>query len=206
MTSLSGTRARSVRFVAAGAALALLAGCASLATLNAEVSSYGEWPVGRATPTYAFERLPSQQSDPTAQERLEAAARPALERAGFTSAADPARADVRVQIGARITAVERSPFDDPFWVGRFGRPWAFRHRPLGWGPGWYGSSPPRYEREVALLMRDGTSSTPLYEARATNDGFGGALERILPALFAAALADFPKAVPDPHVVSVPLAP
>jgi hypothetical protein len=208
MTSPLHAGARSARLGSAAAALALLAGCASLGTLSAEVTSHGQWPPGRSAGTFVFERLPSQQADPAAQERLEAAALPALERAGFSSAPDPASADVRVQIGARVTAVERSPFDDPFWVGSFGRPWALRHRPLGWGPGWYGygGSFPRYEREVAVLIRDRASSTPLYEARASHDGFGGAVDRLLPALFTAALGDFPKAVPDPHRASVPLAP
>ena len=87
------------------------------------MSSFSRWPAGRAPATYAFERLPSQQANPQAAEVLEDSARRAVEAAGFVPAAEGAVPDVSVQIGARITATERSPFDDPFWYG-----------PYGWGP------------------------------------------------------------------------
>ena len=51
---------------------------------------------------------------------IEDAARRAIEGAGFVAAPEGAVADVTVQIGARITATDRSPFDDPFWYGGFG--------------------------------------------------------------------------------------
>ena len=90
---------------------------------------------------------------------LEDAARRAIEGAGFVPAPDGITPDVSVQLGARITETDRSPFDDPFWYGgyrplasavrasRFGRPY--------WGPGWRrgfwgpGNDFPYYEREVA---------------------------------------------------------
>ena len=99
------------------ATAALVGGCASLNSVDSEVSSFSRWPTGRAPATYAFERLPSQQDRPEQQQRLEDAARSAVEAAGFAPAADPKGADVTVQVGARITAYDRSPFDDPFWWG-----------------------------------------------------------------------------------------
>ncbi|MFN7724019.1 MAG: hypothetical protein ACK5QH_03020, partial [Rubrivivax sp.] len=63
-------------------AAALLAGCSTLRTVTSEVRSYGEWPAGRATGSYAFDRLPSQQlaGSPQAKnaEKLEQAAAAAL--------------------------------------------------------------------------------------------------------------------------------
>ena len=38
-----------------------------------------------------------------------------MEGAGFTAADSIETADVTVQLGARVNANERSPFDDPFW-------------------------------------------------------------------------------------------
>ncbi len=64
---------------AMAAAVSLTAGCASLNSVTSEVSSFGEWPAGRAPGTYAFERLPSQQARQAETELLENAARPALE-------------------------------------------------------------------------------------------------------------------------------
>ena len=100
---------------ATAAAVLALAGCAALNVMDTEVTSFSRWPAGRAPTTYAFERLPSQQANPQAAEVLEDSARRAVEAAGFVPAAEGAVADVSVQIGARSTPTDRSPYDDPFW-------------------------------------------------------------------------------------------
>lgn len=188
------------------AAAGLLAACASLNTLNAEVASYGTWPTERKPGTYAFERLPSQQARADAQQRLEDAAHPALEAAGFVAATPGATPDVLVQVGARVTRYERSPWDDPlWWRGGFGN---WRARP--WGgpyPYWHRHEPSRYyDREVALLLRDRSNGAPLYEARASSEGTTSGGDELLSAMFKAALADFPKSGSVPHTVSVKLSP
>jgi hypothetical protein len=195
------------------AALVVLGGCASLHDLSSDVSSFSRWPSERRPATYAFERLPSQQAQPEQQHELEEAAKPALEAAGFTPAADPGRADVTVTLGARITRVDRLPFNDPFWWGpAFRQPFAYGPRGrLFWGPGWYPGWGPRwsdygYQREVALLIRDRESGQPLYEARASNDGYVPMAATALPAMFRAAMQDFPGGAPDPHPVTIELQP
>lgn len=190
--------------VAAGGLVGGLAGCASLNTLDSVVQTYGQWPAGRAPGTYAFERLPSQQERPKRQEALEAAARPALAAAGFRPVEAGAAPEVTVQVGGRISRTDRAPWDDPlWWRGGFGMwrygPWIGPY----WGPGPYRESP-RYEREVALLMRDRASGQPLYEARASSDGVTRGDATILRAMFAAALKDFPATGLNPRSVSVPL--
>ena len=201
-------RALSVRRARAGLAVLgasiVLSGCAGMATLRSEVASFGDWPAGQAAGTYAFERLPSQQARAQEQEVLEAAARPALEAAGFKPATAGADPQVLVQLGARITRVDRSPWDDPlWWGGSFG---TWRHGP------WSGPSlqlglrmdPPRVDREVAVLLRDRASGKPVYEARASNDGYSIGNAQLLAAMFAAALKDFPAVGLSPRVVVVPL--
>jgi hypothetical protein len=198
-----------LRSTGAAAALLLagaLAGCASLNTLDSVVQSYGQWPAGRAPGTYAFERLPSQQASPERQEMLEAGARPALEAAGMRPAAAGATPDVTVQVGARVTRTDRAPWDDPlWWRGGFGRwrlsPWVGPY----WGGGLY-TDAPRYEREVALLIRDRASGEPLYETRASSDGLTRGDASVLRAMFAAALKDFPATGVRPRTVTTPLAP
>ena len=59
-----------------------------------------------------------------------------------------------------------------------------------------------FEREVALVIRDRQGGQLLYEAHATNTGGSPSIEQVLPALFRAALSDFPAALPQPHAVSV----
>jgi hypothetical protein len=190
--------------LAAGMATATLAGCAGLSTLSSEVASYGEWPRGQAAGTYAFERLPSQQARAQQQDALEAAARPALEAAGFKPAPAGSEPQVLVQVGARVTLADRSPWDDPlWWRGSFGY-WRYGPWP---GPSWrLGMDSPRYDREVAVLLRDRATGKPVYESRASNDGYSTGNAALLAAMFAAALKDFPATGLNPRTVVVPLAP
>ena len=201
------------RSIAAAAAVLALAGCSSLNVLDAQVSSFSRWPEGRAPATYAFERLPSQQANPQAAAVIEDSARRAVEAAGFVPAGEGAVPDVSVQIGARITATDRSPYDDPFWYGpywgpypryygRYGRGywgpysgpyWGPYGRYGAWGPGYYDF--PYYEREVAVLIRDKKSGEPLYEARANSEGTTSGAISLLPAMFSAALQGFPTGGP-----------
>lgn len=193
------------------ATVVALGGCAHLDALNSNVSTFGEWPAGRPPGTYVFERLPSQQTAPDKQQRLEDAARGALEAAGFKPAEERQAASVTVQLGARIEAADRSPIDDPFWWhGAWYRPrfgyggWAGYGGWSGWGLGLeYGDAydTRRYEREVAVLIRDRASGASLYEARASNSGVSWSIDELLGAMFAAALQDFPNSDPKPHRVT-----
>ncbi|MFN7664753.1 MAG: DUF4136 domain-containing protein [Inhella sp.] len=183
----------------------LLAGCASLNQVGAEVSSFGEWPAGRAGGTYAFERLPSQQQAGSRAAQLEALAAPALAKAGFQPAPAGAAPDVIVAIGARVSRTDAAPWDDPLWVRWHAPLRAYRYGLYPVRP-WGSSFPPepRYDREVALLLRDRASGQALYEARASNDGATMGSEALVGALFQAAMSDFPRADPKPHWVRVPL--
>ncbi|MDG0832943.1 DUF4136 domain-containing protein [Pelomonas saccharophila] len=179
--------------------------------VSADVSSYGNWPAERKPGSYAFERLPSQQHNEEASKRettLEDAARAALEKAGFKPAADAKNADVLVTLGARITAYDPVPWDDPLWWRWRGRLVSPRYGYAGWG-GWGWRNDPffdrRYDRAVAVLMRDRASGEPLFEAHASNEGSTAGGEPMIGALFDAALADFPKVDAKSHRVSVQVA-
>jgi hypothetical protein len=183
-----------------GAAALTLAGCAAMRTVTSDVTTFGEWPAGRAPGTYAFERLPSQQARGAETEALENAARPALEKAGFRAAAPGAAPDVTVQVGSR-TQLERGPWSDPYWYGGFGYwrrgPWLV--------PSWSVSAryePRRYESEVAVLIRDRENGKALYEARAVSDWGAPVSQEVTMAMFQAALMDFPKTGVNPRKVSV----
>lgn len=188
------------RIAVVAVAATLAAGCASINTISSEVSSYGEWPAARSAGTYAFERLPSQEARADQQAVLESAARGAIERAGF-KAADPARADVLVQLGARTTQQYRSPWEDPFFPRWY----------MGYGRGFYwglnahwSTTSSRYDREVAVLLRDRASGKTLYETRAVNSGYASADMTLLTAMFDAAMKDFPKPAVSPRRVDITL--
>lgn len=196
-----------------GAASVLaLSGCAALNSVSADAQSFGSWPAGRQPGTYAFERLPSQQRNEQSQARLEDAARVALEKAGFTAAADPKAADVMVSLGARVARSAAAPWDDPLWWRWNGSYFHWRYGPA-WRPYYsrWGYAYPmdsmaerRYDREVALLLRDRKSNEPLYEARASNDGLTEGDLSLMGALFEASMVDFPQTRPEPHRVTIPL--
>ena len=201
---------------AALAGLALLSGCAVVNTLSVDVASFGDWPTGRAAGRYAFDRLPSQQARADDARWLEDAAAPALARAGFTLAPAGSEPDVLVQLGARASRSDHSPWDDPYWWGgghRFSSGFgAWRHGPWR-GPyagGYWGGSTyfehPRYDREVAVLLRDRASGKPLFEARASTEGFQRDTAAQVAPMFAAALMDFPRNGINPRRVTVPITP
>lgn len=185
-------------------ATALLTGCAALNTVTSEVSSYSAWPADRQPGTYAFERLPSQQSRAEQQQLLEDSARRALEGAGFKPAAEGQASEYVVQLGARVSATE-AYYDDPFWwrgglyYYRFSRPWPY------YGIG-MGVPTVTYEREVALLIRDRKSGQPLYETRASSDGSSPGMKALLPAMFEAAMKDFPAGSVTPRRVTTEITP
>lgn len=199
-------RRRWLQAAGGGLSLAALGGCATVNQLTAEVSTFGNWPAGRKPGSYAFERLPSQQARADLMQQLEDAAAPALARAGFRQVAAGAEPEVLVQVGLRISRADNPPWDDPlWWPGGFG---TWRHGPWRgpyWGIAWR-SDPARYDREVALLLRDRSSGAPLFEARASSESFQRSAGNAMAPLFQAALADFPATGVNPRTVTVPLAP
>jgi len=180
-------------------AAASAAACSGPYYVAADVSSFGQWPQAKIGASYAFERLPSQQES-ARQGELENSARAALEKAGFKPAADLKSADIVVTLGSRISAQDRAPWDDPLWGRWYGGVGYWRYGGL------WRNHPNlldrRFDREVALLLRDRQSNEPLYEARASNDGATMGDNSLMAALFLAALSDFPQARPESHQVTV----
>ncbi len=216
MTTLRNHVTRLLLACAAVAGAAALSGCAAMNRVSSEVASYGTWPGDLVPGTYSFDRLPSQEKIPQRAERLETAAAHALEGAGFKPAPEGTKGSYSVQLGARIERTEPDPWEDPFWMpGLYHRPFAPWYSPYGpywrpWGPYPYpyGAYPDQYQREVALLIREAASGKPLYETRATSTGSTEGSDRLLAAMFEAALKDFPHTNDRAHtvVVELPLAP
>lgn len=190
-----------------GAAL-MLGGCAGISTVAVEVSSQGDWPAERKPGTYAIERLPSQQANAQEQDRIEAAAVPAIEGAGFVRAPFE-EADVLIQVGARVFEVYRR---DPFASSFYWRQdwWLYgRHHPFFYGPGFgrgfHYNDFPDIQRETAILMRDRRSQRIVYETRATVLG-NWSSQVLLPLMFAASMKDFPTPAISPRTVTMSLPP
>lgn len=186
------------------AGVLLLSGCAAFDSLTVYVSSTGDWPAERKPGSFAFERLPSQQAQAEDTAALEAAALGALLKAGFAPVAPGQEPEVLVQVGARDRLIGVQIWDDPlWWRGGYG---SWRYGPWmgpywGWS-GWYQT--PRYEREVALLIRARGDGRPLFETRAASEGNSAPGPRALAAMYDAALMDFPRLGLNPRRVVVTL--
>lgn len=200
--AIASSKRRLLLAATAGAALAALAGCAAMRSVSSNVSTYGDWPPERKPGTYVFDRLPSQQARPAEADAAEAAARPALARAGFVPAPAGQAPDVLVQVGTHTTRTDYSPWGDPlWWPGGFGY---WRQGPWLGSPWWFSAryDATRYEREVGVLIRDRASGKPLFEARASSEGNTPGSAQTLGAMFEAALMDFPKTGVNPRRVVV----
>jgi hypothetical protein len=186
--------------VAAVALAAVLSGCASVRLIESDVTSYSQWPASRPVTTFSFERLPSQQAQPEVQARVEAAALPALQKAGFRQV-DPGQADVNIQVGARESRFARAPWDDPY--PRFGTGWFYGGRGYrGVGIGMSMDMPmPYYVFDVSVLIRDARTQQVLYETQARHDGRWSD-EALRSTLFEAAMKDFPRPAISPRRVGI----
>lgn len=184
------------------AALAALGGCSTVRLVESDVSSYSFWPENRPPASFSFERLPSQQSRPDIQDRLEAAALPALQKAGLRPAED-GQADVTVQVGVAETRYYYNdpfypypPFGPSYYGGRFGY----------WGHGAaFGFSAyaptPYYLYDAGVLIRDARTKQVVYETHAKYEGYW-ADDAVRAVLFEAAMKDFPRPALSPRRVAI----
>ncbi|OIN92896.1 MAG: hypothetical protein AUJ20_06060 [Comamonadaceae bacterium CG1_02_60_18] len=166
-------------------------GCASVRLLDTQVSSYAPHTVAAGS-QYQFERLPSQQVNPTAQTQLESWAQQALTQIGLKRSKTAA---LRVQVSAmqrQDTAVQRPGL--PMHWGLSAGPAPTRSGvvvPLRGVRFARFPEPPNYWRQVSLIMRDGTGAV-VFESHASHEGPWADSQAILPALFQAALQGFPN--------------
>jgi hypothetical protein len=197
----SGLRFKDLLCCALGVfSLLVLGGCATTRIIDSEVRSFA----GSTPPTqpasYRFERLPSQDLQSYAQERLETIAQPLLESVGLRKAVtEPKYALV---MKASVEAIENPTFSRSWrrqqWLDRDG----FMRLPsmgLMLEPSWQ-----RYS--VSLVLRDIASSQTVFESSAQHMGPWSDTQQLLPAVIRAALSDYPNAQPQPHSVFIEVSP
>lgn len=190
------------RWLGTGAVALLLAGCALPRMIDSEVESFVGTPGAVLGASYRFERLPSQQAQGLAQDRIEALAEPALERAGLVRTAVQPR--YSVQIGVNVLEYIRPSVRQPRWggyiMGSTGAPW---YPGIGGGI-MLSMEPPWYSHTVHVLMRDIASAQVVFESTARFEGPWSDSANLLPAILDAALRDYPTPPPGVRKVVVEL--
>lgn len=181
------------------AATVLLSGCATSYVVDNQVQTFSELRTVPTPATYRFERLPSQQSAAGAQAQLEAAAEPALAKAGWVRNDGAAR--YSVLIGSSVFSSVQTV--DPWLYSRFGpwgpyhgRRWAGGAGFYGWGPYWsyrYDTFDRSYaQRQVSVVIRDLSNQQVVYETRAVHEARWPNDPDLLLPMFDAALSSFPQ--------------
>jgi hypothetical protein len=164
-----------------------LAGCASTRMIDSSVRSFNtataDLPL-EGPFSFRFDRLPSQQADAQAQDRLEEIALPVLAQKGLV----PDTLAPRFTLELRI-AVDAINQTDPFYAY-----WGFGTIGSGlWAqPMPMGLQATRYRYTVHLLLRDAANKTVVFESTATHEGPWSDRAAVLPAVLLAAVQDFPQ--------------
>lgn len=193
-------------FVAVIFAVLGLTGCGSMRVVDSTVSSYAAPPHIPLGASYRFERLPSQQAQAPQQSGLERIAQQALAKVGLKR--NDVMASYGVEVSAGMKIEPRSPWADP-WPGfnlGWNLGWGTRGGGLMIGGGWpfmrgsYDS--PYYWRQVSVIIRRVNSSQVVYETHASHDGPWPDSDAVLPAMFDAALKDFPRPPQGPRRVNI----
>jgi len=172
----------------------LLAGCANVRMIDAQVQAIATTSPIEPGARYRFERLPSQVDQPRSAQ-VEAIAQVALAQVGLVRNDSAAR--YSALLGSRVQSYMADNWGNPLGApgGSYGQiiiGTGNTGSRVGFGLGMGFPPPTWYRHEVSLLLRDLGSNQVVYETRAFHDGPWSDSDRILPALFEAALKDFPK--------------
>ena len=202
-------------FIAIAAAI-LLQGCAGIRAIDSTVETYSELKTVAPGTTYRFDRLPLAQADPAAQATLEAMGAESLAKVGLVQVQSDPR--YTAQVSATVARQDAYPWGYPYadpWSGwRFGvgfgsywggGPWAAWP---GVGVGFYGMPPPppRFQREVNVVLREARDGKVVFQSRAASDSTWWDSNAALPAMFDAALEGFPTPPAGVRWVRTPLTP
>ena len=181
------------------AGLLLLGGCASVRTVDTDVTAFSKWTASPPAPNtaYRFERLPSQQLPQEQQEAVETIARASLEKVGMVL--NPAAARYSVQVNSTI-----QPLNAGYnGLGGIGGPGVYLGGAVGSGGssgGGIGLSFPlggarasgSVQHDLGIVMREVSSQQVVYETRALHRSNTSDRLTVLPAMMDAALSGFPQ--------------
>ncbi len=181
----------------------MLAGCSGMRIVDSDVRAYTTAQGVTVPASYRFELLPSQQALAEQQAWIQDMVQAELDKVGMRR--DDTAPQYSVRFDLRIHKAPRSPWDDPFFTGGFypAYPVVTRNGVVYHYPApFLRMEMPWYRREVSLLMRRLSDGALVFESNARSDGYWADDEAVLPAMFEAALRDFPNPPQGPRQVLI----
>jgi hypothetical protein len=205
------------------AATLLLGGCAT--TLHSNVTVFHQWPADLTDKSYVFE-TPAPADDTLEYRSYLGLVSSELGKLGFSPAADPAQAKLRV--GMQFSTVDRptkvlqatdpmmfSPYMSPYGWSRFGYyPYPYRYRYYGyyrpfydpwmWGPIEYREViQHNYERQLHVKISS-LQGQKLFDVTVQNTSRKQSTPTVMPALVQSAFTGFPGENGKAHRVDIEL--
>jgi hypothetical protein len=195
----------------------LLGGCAS--TIRSDVTAFHEWPAELRDKSFVFKPDKSLDKDLEYQS-YQQLLRTALQRLGFTDAASPQAAALRVgfdyQVSVRDVREIQPVLVDPYWYGggfyapHFHRRGGF-YDPF-YDPFWYGppivayqqSDYQLYHRQLHVDIKRAKDGKKLYQVTVQSEGRNPSLAAVMPYMVRSAFADFPGKSGVARQVKLPL--
>lgn len=181
----------------------MLSGCSGMRIIDSDVRTYTVGQGVTVPASYRFELLPSQQALPEQRAWIQDMVQAELDKVGMRR--DDAAPQYSVRFDLRVHRAPRSPWDDPFLMGGFypAHPVVTRNGVVYHYPTpFFRMEMPWYRREVSLLMRRLSDGVLVFESNARSDGYWADDEAVLPAMFEAALRDFPNPPQGPRQVLI----
>lgn len=191
---------RFANFLAALGLTLTLSACGIPRMIDSEVQSFVGTAGAVVGATYRFERLPSQQTQPVQQERVEAMAQTALQRVGLTFVDDQAHARYSVQVDAQVVQFQPPPRRATHLIS----PYMNADGSPAFSPLIFLSEPPWYRHSVHVVLRDIQSGQIAYETSADFEGPWSDSAVLWPVIMEAALRDYPHPPQGPHTVTIEL--
>lgn len=177
-----------------------LAGCSTTRLIDSQVRSFtttADVPADGPF-SFRFERLPSQQADAQAQDRVEDMALPVLAQKGLLPDALAPRFTLELRM-AMEAANQTDPFHGHWGFGTIGSGVWMQPMPMG-------LQATSYRYSVHLLLRDAASKAVVFESTAQHEGPWSDRAAVLPAVLLAAVQDFPQGSDKARRVLIDLSP
>ena len=178
-----------------------LSACSIPRMIDSQVQSFVGTAGAEQSATYRFERLPSQQSQPEIQERVEAMAKVALQRVGLTLAT-PADSQARYSIQVEVQVAQFQP--PPRRSTHLIAPFVNADGSPAYSPLLFLSEPPWYIHTAHLVMRDTQNGQVAYETSGRFEGPWSDSATLWPVVLESALQGYPHPPQGVRTVTIEL--